>query len=66
MNGYARTQTIPLTAIMASAAQQVPFVVICPAAHRAPSVVRLDAALLVILGIARKIIDVMIGMMMQA
>ena len=66
MNGYVRTQTTRSTAITGSAVHRVPIVVICPVAPRAPSVVPPDAALLVIRGIARKIIDVMSGMMMQA
>ena len=65
-NGYARTQTFPSTAITASAAQQVPFVVICPAVPLAPSVAQQGAALLAIHGFARKIIGAMSVMMMEA
>jgi hypothetical protein len=66
MNGYARTQTTPSTAITVSAAQQGTIVVICPAALLAPSVARPDAAPLATHGIARKITGVMNSMMMQA
>ena len=65
MNGYAMIQATPSTAIMASVAQQVPLVVICPAAPLAPSVARQGAALLVIHGIALKIIGAMSVMMME-
>lgn len=66
MNGYARIPTTPSTAITASAAQLGTIVVICHAVPLAPSVVRQDAAPLVIHGIARRIIGVMSVMMMQA
>lgn len=66
MNGYAMIQTTPSTATMVSVAHRVPIVAICPAAPMAHSVARPDAALPVIRGIARKIIGVMSGMMMQA
>ena len=66
MNGYARTQTTPSTATTVSAAQQVTIVAICPAVPLAPSVARQGAALLVIHGIALKIIGAMSVMMMEA
>lgn len=66
MNEYARIQATPSTATMVSVAHLVPIAVICLAVPRAPSVVPPDVALLVIHGIARKIIGVMSVMMMQA